>query len=259
MAIRENKALLARIRKDVKNFNAKRRALFNKGVSPALLPAKASTKELRAGFTNRRELIDRLQELEAFSAAGKVYRSAGGTRGTEKLYDYTQDIGLKRGRATRKRAAKLNYAGNKRYPLMLSEAVLNLNTKADYISQDVRLLSADQLRSFQKIVSKPEVDYIKNQQFYDNFYKMMLSEASQARLDPDVLIDLLQQFKELSPEELLAAYNANPEFKNIVEYSNTPKSSKGSIIDDESLQTMLNVLSERMPEIIKDIRENGIK
>ena len=259
MAINYDSKLLTRLRRDVKNFNAKRKALFNKGISPALLPAKASTKELRAGFTNRRELMDRLKELEDFSAAGKVYRSAGGVRGTEKLFNYVQKIGRKRARKLNRKSERLKGAGNVQYPVMLNEAVLNLSTKANYLQQDVRFLTPDQLRTFQKTSVKPEVDAARNKMFYKNFYKMMLQEASQAELDPDIMIQLLQQFKELSPEELLEAYNANPEFRNIVEYSNTPKSNRGSIIDDRSLNAMLVVLRDRMPEIIRDIRANGLK
>lgn len=259
MAINYTENLNARIRKDVKNFNAKRKALFNKGVSAALLPAKASSKELRAGFTNRRDLMDRLRELEAFSAAGKVYRSAGGVKGTENLFKYVQRIGKKRATKISKRSENLKSAGNTRYPVMLNEAVLNLQTKASYLGKNVQFLTPDQLRTYQKVLSKPEVDNARTELFYKNFYKMMLQEASQANVDPDVMIELLQQFKQLSPEELLEAYNANPEFRNIVEYSNTPKSNKGSIIDDESLNNMLVVLRDRMPEIIKDIRANGLK
>lgn len=259
MAYRQDKSLLQRIRKDVKNFNAKRKALFNKGVSPALLPPKVSTKELRAGFTNRRELMDRLKELENFSAAGKVYRSAGGSRGTERLYRYNQNIALKRAGSIDRRAEKLKYSGNTRYPVMLNEAILNMQTKSETLKQDIKILTPDQLRTFLKTSFKPEVQNIRTQQFYDNFYKMMLTEAAQAGFDPDMLIDLLQQFKELTPEELLAAYNANPEFKNIVDYSNTPKRNKGSIIDDESLGDMLETLRNRMPEIIDKIRSEGLR
>ena len=259
MAINYDKKLKLRIQRDVKNFNAKRKYLFSKGVTPALLPPKASTKELRAGFTNRRELMDRLRELEAFSAAGKVYRSAGGTRGTEDLYKYIQTTGKKRGRKILKRAVSLGSAGNTQYPVMLNEAILNLQTKAEYLSRDVKMLSPDQIRTYQKTNYKPEVENAKAETFYKSFYKMMVSEASQAGVDPDTLIELLKMFKQLSPEELLEAYNANPEFRNIVEYSNTPKSNRGSIIDDDSLGKMLGVLRDRMPEIIKDIRANGLK
>ena len=259
MAINYDKQLKLRIQRDVKNFNAKRKYLFSKGVTPALLPPKASTKELRAGFTNRRDLMDRLRELEAFSAAGKVYRSAGDTRGTERLYQYVQNIGKKRSRVIKKRAISLGSAGNTQYPVMLNEAILNLNTKAEYLSQDVKMLTPDQLRTYQKTAIKPEVENARTEAFYKNFYKMMVSEASQAGTDPDTLIDLLNMFKKLTPEELLEAYNANPEFRNIVEYSNTPKSNRGSIIDDEGLNDLLTVLRDRMPEIIKDIRAKGLK
>lgn len=259
MAIRYTDKLNTRIRRDVKNFNAKRKALFNKGVTSALLPPKVSTKELRAGFTNRRELMDRLRELETFSAAGKVYRSAGGVKGTENLFRYVQGVGKKRSRKIYKRSESLKSAGNTQYPVMLNDAILNLQTKADYLMRDVKMLTSDQLRTYQKATTKPEVENKRNELFYKNFYKMMLQEASQANVDPDVMIELLQQFKQLSPEELLEAYNANPEFRNIVEYSNTPKSNRGSIIDDKSLNNMLVVLRDRMPEIIKDIRANGLK
>lgn len=258
MAINYDKNLNARIRKDVKNFNAKRKYLFSKGVSPALLPAKASTKELRAGFTNRRELIDRLSELEAFSAAGKVYRSAGDTRGTDYLYKYIQDIGAKRAGQYKKRAKSIKSTGSKRYPHMVSEAILNLETKADYLLQDVKTLTADQIRTFTKTSYKPEVQNVRTENFYKSFYKMMVSEASQAAIDPDTLISLLEQFKQLTPEELLEAYRANPEFKDVVEYSNTPKSNKGSIIEDSDLADRLKDLEQRMPEIIRKIKEKGL-
>lgn len=258
MAINYDKNLNARIRRDVKNFNAKRKYLFSKGVSPALLPAKASTKELRAGFTNRRDLIDRLSELEAFSAAGKVYRSAGNTRGTEELYNYLQKLGTKRAGQYKKRAKSIASTGSKRYPHMVSEAVLNLETKADYLLQDVKTLTPDQIRTFTKTAYKPEAQNIRTENFYKSFYKMMVSEASQAGIDPDTLISLLEQFKQLSPEELLEAYRANPEFKDVVEYSNTPKSNRGSIIEDSDLADRLKDLERRMPEIIRKIKEKGL-
>ena len=259
MAIRYTDKLNTRIRRDVKNFNAKRKALFNKGVTSALLPPKVSTKELRAGFTNRRELMDRLRELETFSAAGKVYRSAGGVKGTENLFRYVQTSGKKSGRKIEKRAESLKYSGNVEYPVMLNEAILNLQTKTKFLYQDVKMLSADQLRTYRTTTGKPEADNPKLQRFYENFYKMMLQEAAKVGVDPDILIKLVDQFKQLTPEELLQAYRANPEFKNVKEYSDTPKSNRGSIIDDETLTNMLKTLSERMPEIIQDIRANGLK
>ena len=51
------------LRKAVANFNKKRKRLEQKGVSPSLLPSKASVKALKLAYDNKRDLNRRLEQL----------------------------------------------------------------------------------------------------------------------------------------------------------------------------------------------------
>ena len=90
MAIRYDSQLNAELRRAIRSFNAKIKRLENKGVSASLLPDKVSTKEIKAGILNRRDLRERMNQLNEFSSAGAVTESEGGLMGTDILFQYRQ-------------------------------------------------------------------------------------------------------------------------------------------------------------------------
>ena len=92
----------------VQNFNKKIKRLETKGVSPSLLPSKASVRSLKLGYTNKRDLNRRLNELKSFTAKGEVRSNTKNVYGTDALFKYRQKIDINKARTRKiKRAQKL--------------------------------------------------------------------------------------------------------------------------------------------------------
>ena len=149
MALRLDSQLKSEIRKTVKAFNAKIRRLEAKGVTAALLPDKVSSKELQLGFNSRRDLRNRLKQLQDFSSAGVTVESEGGLIGTNVLFQYRQGEANKAIQEIDKEYQKVLKLDT-RYPMMQSEYTSNLRSKMDYLARDVQSMDIRQLNIFNK-------------------------------------------------------------------------------------------------------------
>ena len=170
MAIRYDSQLKAQIRKTVKSFNAKIRRLEAKGVSAALLPNKVSTKEIRAGIDNRKDLRKRLNQLGEFTSAGIVEETETGLLGTNELFMYRQGEANRAIEALQREYDKINNIET-RYPMMQGEYAANLRAKMDYLARDIRTLDIKQINIFNKNLFTPEQKSLKDEQFYNNFQR----------------------------------------------------------------------------------------
>ena len=90
MAIRYNKDLNAKIRKEVKNFNARRKVLSKRGIKLTSAPIKVS--ELKARYQSRRDLEKELGLLSKVSSRNdsllKEVENNGGATAIEWELEY---------------------------------------------------------------------------------------------------------------------------------------------------------------------------
>lgn len=232
MAIRYDSQLRSEIRRTVKAFNAKIRRLESKGVSAALLPDSVSSKELQAGFNNRRDLRTRLQQLQEFTSAGETYKSEGGLVGTNQLFMYRQGEANKAVREINKeyqQTLKLDT----RYPMMQGEYVNNLKSKMDYLSRDVEKMDIRQINIFNKNLLTPEERTVKNEQFYRSYIKMVFYDGYRGAIDPATMAKITELIYQIPPERLLQLYNTVPAIRGIADKYMQLKMQSNNVSDDE--------------------------
>ena len=249
MAIRYDSQLKSEIRKTVKSFNAKIRRLDAKGVSAALLPKKVSSKELRQGFDNRRDLRKRINQLNEFTSAGIVEETETGLLGTNELFMYRQG---EANRAIQALQQEYNTIDNleTRYPMMKGEYASNLRAKMNYLARDIRTLDVKQVNIFNKNLLSPEERRIKDEQFYNNFQRMLFFNAYKGDIPPSLLRQISAYVERLSPQELLELHNTEPAFKAITEGYQRNKAETGEI-DEQENKEAYNALLEKLIEKVK--------
>ena len=214
MAIRGNSQLKAEVRAVVKSFNAKIRRLQNKGVTAALLPDSISSKEIQRGITSRRDLENRLSQLREFTSAGVVERSEGGVMGTNQLFLYRVGEANKAIQELRKEYERVDNVQT-RYPMMKSEYQANLEAKMNYLSRDIQKLDVRQIQIFNRNILTYERKTLRDENFYNNFTKMIFFNAYQAGVDPAILSKISNDITLFTPAELLEIYNTEPALRSM--------------------------------------------
>ena len=248
MAIRWNSQLKSEVRKTVKSFNAKIRRLQQKGVTAALLPDMISSKEIRQGISNRRELEKRLAQLREFTSAGIVERSEGGVMGTNQLFIYRVGEANKAVKAIQEEYNKIE-AIQTRYPMMKSEYQANLESKMQYLSRDIRKLNVQQIQIFNKNLLTPEQKTVRDEQFYRNFNKMIFFNAYKASLSPALVARIASNVDKFTPAELLELYATEPTFRTVNEFYEMCKY-EGQEKSDEEIEEEYEALADRMEEVL---------
>ena len=247
MAVRLDSQLKAEIRKTVKAYNAKIRRLESKGVTAALLPRKLTSKELQQGFYSRRDLRNRLKQLEDFSSAGTPIESEGGLIGTPQLFQYRQGEANKAVRELNKEYEKvLNL--DTRYPMMQSEYTANLESKIKYLKRDLMSLDIREVNIFNKNLITPERRKIRDEMFYQNFNRMLFYDAYRGNLSPELVVRISNKLQQIPPSKLLELISTEPSFKAVTETYQEGKAEMD--ISDLDTQNKFEALDERLDEIL---------
>lgn len=250
MAIRYDSQLKSEIRKAVKSFNAKIRRLESKGVTSGLLPDTITSKELQEGFNNRKDLRNRLKQLQDFSSAGIVEESEGGLLGTDILFEYRQGEANKAIQEINKEYEKvLNL--DSRYPMMQSEYTANLKSKMDYLARDIRSMDVRQINIFNKNLLTPEKRTAMNELFFQNFNRMLFFDAYKANLPPALVASITTKLEKLPPSRVLELFNTEPAFKAVTDTYQKGKREAQDVSDEET-QEQFEALDERLTEVLKE-------
>lgn len=257
MAIRWNSQLKSEVRKTVKSFNAKIRRLQSKGVTAALLPDMISSKEIHRGITNRRDLERRLSQLREFTSAGEVERSEGGVMGTNQLFMYRVGEANKAIKAIQNEYNRIEQIQT-RYPMMKSEYQANLESKMEYLSRDIRKLDVRQINIFNKNIFTAEQKTIRDDQFYQNFSKMIFFNAYKAGLPPSLVARISAKIDQFTPAELLEAYATEPTFRTVKETYEMGKY-EGQEKSEDEVREEYEALDARLEEQLRLKNKNTTK
>lgn len=250
MAIRYDSQLNAELRRAIRSFNAKIKRLENKGVSASLLPDKVSTKEIKAGILNRRDLRERMNQLKEFSSAGAVTESEGGLMGTDILFQYRQGEANKAVKEINKEYQK-TLKLDTRYPMMQGEYVQNLKSKMDYLSRDIRKMDVRQIQIFNKNLLSPEEKTIKDEQFYNNYLKMIFYDAYRGAISPELVRSISELVEQLPPSKLLELYSTDPAIRSIKDLYIRGKMESGEMSEDEYKLQMESAKARLAEEVAK--------
>ena len=235
--IRYDKAYNQKISRVVSNFNRKVRRLEKEEAK--LLPSTVSVREIKALFTNRRDLNTYLRDLQRFSKRGA--EDIVKVKGKE----YTKyDIDVFRHRLARERRAiaqeiKDESGRQTKYPMQHNITLQNMLTRQE------RLTSAwyDILDSK---LSESIGNYQRKIETYDNLFDIMFQDAYIVDFEESKIQHIKEKLLELSPSKLMQALENRPEIQAIFEYYHalTRRSSEPGKVGYDQFQALYENIDE---------------
>lgn len=235
------------LRRAVQNFNKKRQRLEDKGVSPSLLPSKASVRGLKLAYNNKRDLNRRIRQLQSFSGAGEVRSNLQNVMGTDALFAYRKKE-LNKRKVALNRQLKGIKARPIKYRSVRDGAILNTEAKLKYIDKDLETVDVKTLQRLNKNALDREHMAKRNETFYNSYFKMMYLEAGQSDFDYQKAKAIEKELKKLTPQQLLELNETDSTVKTVTEQfvdSDARLSRKGQV----TLRNKLDALYESLPEI----------
>lgn len=213
MAIRYTKELNAELRRVVKNYNAKIRRLNQKGVIDT--PERAYVSELKEEYSSRAELLRRLKELQLFSKPGSEdYVEIGHYKGT----NYQNELRKLREAQTKRNLSREITAAKKDLRGPYTTLYLdNLQAARKFLNINIGKLTLPQLRRRVKIVEREYDREKRDKIFYDNVRKALFRSAYQTGIDPDKILDVMNEMRNLTPHQFYLAVQENDVFKDFMD------------------------------------------
>lgn len=245
MAIRYDRGLQQEIRRTVANFNKKVSRLEKQGRE--LVPDRIYTNELKNQFDNRRELKRRLRQLQQFSQRGveEVIQTEAGRKTTK--YQLAIDkqekaLSLRRLTMQRKRLERLTSPTD----ILRRNELSRVEDLTKIIKRDLTKINREQYKTFRANTSRV-LDYDgRINQFQENFFQIVTSEASYAGTAQYKLDYIHQKFSELSPDELLRLAKEDPEIQSLLMYSPT----EGNYISRERMDEIMDHIYTTLDQTI---------
>ena len=223
MAIRYNKDLNAKIRKEVKNFNARRKVLSKRGIKLTSAPIKVS--ELKARYQSRRDLEKELGLLSKVSSRNdsllKEVENNGGATAIEWELEYLK-LNEKKAREYFERERKIVASKVGRFPgermrLDNIEYKLNiLDLNIDYMNQDQFKAYKSTIREYMSIPGKIKGGY-------RGFLIEVEQSMSKLGYDRKDINKVFNKLKQLSPSQFHQFYEENDLVGRIYELIQSPK------------------------------------
>lgn len=257
MAIRYDDRLNRILNKAVKNYNAKITRL--EGVDAELLPNRASVRELKRTFTDRRQLLREIESLKRFTKRGaeRIVEAPSGQWFT--AYELGE---IKRQQATARRLATLKVnqqiqrlgSTTPRFPVMQNSTLNTLKAQAQILKKyDVTTARGAEYRRHMQRIEQQLTTKRRNQTFYNNFFTVLLSQSRLAGYDKDKMTELENRLRDLSPNELLELSQNDPAI-SVILYSYGKEGQKVTTEDQEEIITYTDYLYNNMDRIIAEYK-----
>lgn len=256
MGIRFDKAYNEKIRRSVKNFNAKVARAEARGLKN--VPEKITTAGVKDAYQTRADLDRRLKQLDNYNIqkTQTIYR-VGEDLMRMNQWDY-ENLIRNKSATIRKVEAELNRqkkldSMNKR--IIPSERTRYLRRSIKNLKIDPTNASAAQLKRMGVIIrryneGRAETDA----QFYENFFDMLWSSVPYVDADEEMVQQIHDMLEQLSPSQLLELYHNEQLVKNIVEDYNKYIDTQGYAITDKEAdrknETLQN-LYDALPRLVE--------
>lgn len=250
------------IQRVVKNFNARLKRLEDYGVQ--YLPEHQRVKDLKRTFSNQRDLNRRLRQLENFNRknATKIVRVG---KDRVKMSEWSRRNFYNDRRVARRRIeseiGKIQESLSKRVASKAPVQTLRneyLKQRLDELEMLQRPLSGltrSQIRTTTATTEKEMNRFKRDQTFKNNFFDMMFRDAKFTGNYDERILSIKGKLSQLSPNQLLMAYYAEPSLKHFVEYYGSKDMARAKEPDEAEINKMdLNIdnLMERVDSIVKE-------
>lgn len=206
MAIKYDDKLNERIRRDVKNFNAKVRYNKYKTRGKGMLPQLISTKVIKDKYSDksREDLIKQLELYEQFgerSALDKV----DGSRLSKWEYNYLKENQQKTREFYKNEIADLERLINNRPEIYErhNERLTNLQRREAKLDRDLSTLDEDEIKSLRSVYNYAERSDVVKQQGFRLYLSQLTRTMNNLGYSRDEINALLEKFNTLSENEFL--------------------------------------------------------
>jgi hypothetical protein len=255
MAIRYNKELNARLRREVDNFNKKRKRAIQRGFRQ--LPPAMKVSELKARYTVRSDLDRELNRLRKFNITNALERveTQGGIDSTSWELKYlkgnvrnARDYFQRELNRASKRVAK--FPGE-------AERVNNIRAKIDILDIDLSYMNQEQFRSAKRAIFEYVEAPAKRKAGYRGFLTEVDLVMQRLGYSQDEIDSVLDKFNELNADQFLYAYDHFDIISRIYELADSPVYGGLKLnTTDEDAENLVDTLREQVDGVITDAKNN---
>lgn len=260
MGIRYTPELNSKIRRVVKNYNAK----VDRANAAELkrVPDRLTTKQLKSSYKTRAELERRLDQLSKFNMEKtKDIVKVGADNMRLSRWEW-ESLNKNRYSTIRKVEAELarqRKVDRMRRRILPSEHTRQLKTTLKALKVQPANASFKQLRKLKAIVDRYGERRVEtDQQFYENFFDMLWSSVPYVDADEETIQFIHDTLEQLTPQQLLDMYHNEQDIKDIVEDYNKYIDTQGYAIDDneaESKNQALEDLADILPALVEKYKK----
>lgn len=255
MAIRYNKELNARLRREVDNFNKKRKRAIQRGFRQ--LPPAMKVSELKARYTVKSDLDRELNRLRKFNVTNALERveTQGGIDSTSWELKYLKG-NVRNARDYFEREYK---RVSKRVSKFPGEAgrLNNIRAKIDILDIDLSYMNQEQFRSAKRAIFEYVEAPAKRRAGYRGFLSEVDLVMQRVGYSSDEINEVLNKFNKLNPEQFLYAYDHFDIISRIYEIADSPIYGMLKMnTTDEDARDLIETLKEEVDGIIKDAKNN---
>lgn len=255
MAIRYNKALNARLRREVDNFNKKRKRAIQRGFRQ--LPPAMKVSELKARYTVKSDLDRELNRLRRFNVTNALERveTQGGIDSTSWELKYlkgnvrnARDYFQRELNRQSKRVAK--FPGE-------AERLNNIKAKIDILDIDLSYMNQEQFRSARRAIYEYVEAPAKRKAGYRGFLTEVDLVMQRLGYSSDEIDSVLDKFNELSPDQFLYAYDHFDIISRIYELADSPIYGGLKLnTTEKDGENLVDTLMEQVDGVITDAKNN---
>ena len=255
----------AEIRRVVRNFNKRLKRLESYGMQ--FLPEKQSVKELKQTFANRRDLQRRLNQLKQFDkkSASKIIKVG---KDRVKMTEWEYKVFQRDRRVAKRRIEKeigeiqsaITSRSRSKAPVqtLKREYLAQRLDELELLTRSTRGLSRSQIRSTTATAEKEVNRFKRDQTFKNNFFDMMFRDAQFTGLRDSRVDEIKAKLSELSPQQLLMAYYAEPQLKHFVEYyggKDFARAKEAEVSEINKMDKNIDNLLSRVDSIVKEFKD----
>ena len=255
MTIRYSKELNARLRREVDNFNKKRKRAIQRGFRQ--LPPVMKVSELKARYTVKSDLDRELNRLRKFNITNALERveTQGGIDSTSWELKYlkgnvrnARDYFERELKRVSKRVAK--FPGE-------AERLNNIKAKIDILDIDLSYMDQEQFRSARRAIFEYVEAPAKRRAGYRGFLSEVDLVMQRLGYSQDEIDSVLNKFNKLNPEQFLYAYDHFDIISRVYELADSP--TYGGLkmnTSDKDAEDLIDTLKRDADKVIKDAKKN---
>lgn len=255
MAIRYNKALNARLRREVDNYNKKRKRAIQRGFRQ--LPPAMKVSELKARYTVKSDLDRELNRLRKFNVTNALERveTQGGIDSTSWELKYLKG-NVRNARDYFEREYKRVSKRVSKFPGE-AERLNNIRAKIDILDIDLSYMNQEQFRSARRAIFEYVEAPAKRKAGYRGFLTEVDLVMQRLGYSQDEIDSVLDKFNVLSPDQFLYAYDHFDIISRIYELADSPIYGGLKLnTTDEDAENLVDTLMEQVDGVITDAKNN---